>query len=308
MRLGLPLDTTSQTYKRPTEPPKLCGVVYPRLRHVISGPPESLKTLVTIAICLEHVRAGNRVAYFDFENGPWRFARIIEDLGATEAEHKKFVYVEPEAAPDEDDVRMIIDMGVSLVVVDSSAGAYAVSGFDDNSRMDAERFGNTWIKPFWMEEVTTIVIDHVTKASIGGGSKFTIGSERKVGMADVHLGLESVTPLSRGTKGLVRVKTHKDRAGHLLRPTACEIELDSDPFTNLITWGFRPPPQSGDAWRPLVLMDRVVEHFERFPDPLDEEDVVNAVYGNPEYIKKAIDVLIVDGKLGRDENGRVQLV
>ena len=96
------------------------------------------------------------------------------------------------------------------------------------------------LDPFRALEVATITLDHVVKASELRGA-FAIGSERKVGGADVHLGFEVVTPFGRGRTGLFRLATHKDRFGHLARPHAAELELRSDPDTFAVTWTLREP-------------------------------------------------------------------
>src|SRR5205807_1588098 len=108
------------------------------------------------------------------------------------------------------------------VIIDAAAGAYDLQGLDDNKRKDVEEFMALWIEPFRLREVATIVIDHVTKSRDGRG-KFAIGSERKIGSADVHLGFETVQPVRRGADGLYRVLVHKDRLGHLHRPQAADL-------------------------------------------------------------------------------------
>jgi hypothetical protein len=53
------IDLSDPQYDRPTEPPAICGLIYRRKRHTISGPPESLKTLLALIFGLEHMRAGD---------------------------------------------------------------------------------------------------------------------------------------------------------------------------------------------------------------------------------------------------------
>src|SRR3954465_10608280 len=109
---------------------------------------------------------------------------------------------------------MMQPAGVTLTIVDAAAGAYDVSGLDDNKRAEVERFGRTWIVPFWQAGGTTLLLDHVVKNSETRG-RYAIGSERKLGQVDVHLGLEALTNISRGGHGLIRVTVHKDRPAHL---------------------------------------------------------------------------------------------
>jgi AAA domain len=283
-----PINLASSNFAQPSDPPSIADLIYASLRHVLSGPPESLKTLIALILALEHVRAGGKVAYVDFEMGPVAVRRMLDDLGATLDEIRAFSYYEPDGPPTLDDLDEIAKAKLTLATIDAAAGAYDASGLDDNKRADAERFAATWVKPFWDRSITTIVLDHVTKNSDSRG-KFSIGSERKIGQADVHLGLEAITQLSRGTTGRVRITTHKDRPGHLPRPTAAELELRSDPDTHKITWTFRPPAgaaaPSGDTWRPTVLMEREVAHVGRYDyEPASRTALVDAVPGKREWL------------------------
>jgi hypothetical protein len=150
--------------------------------------------------------------------------------------------------------------------------------------------------------VATIVLDHVVKNSDARG-RYAIGSERKLGTVDVHLGFHPVRHLNRGGSGLVRIDTHKDRPGHLPRPHAAELELRSDADNHRITWEFKPANETqadaaGDnGWRPTMLMDRVLAHLARNPEPVSRSALASAVGKRREWTLKAIDCLIADGAL-----------
>jgi hypothetical protein len=209
----LAVNLAAPEFDVPTEPPALCGLVYTGKRHALSGPPEAAKTLAAAIFGLEHDRAtGQRFALIDFEMGEHATRLLLHDLGAALEEIRQVYYVPAEGPPQADDLFALHDAGVTLAVIDSAAGAYAVSGLDDNKRQDAETFSRAWIAPLWQLGVTTIVLDHVTKNSEARG-RYAIGSERKLGTVDVHLGFEPVKALTRGGHGLVRVVTHKDRPG-----------------------------------------------------------------------------------------------
>lgn len=286
----------------PTEPPVTCGLIYRAKRHAISGPPESAKTLTALIFGLEHMRAGRgSFAIIDFEMGEHATRLLLEDLGATSDEIASVYYVFPEGPPDEADIEAMLTAGVTLAVVDAAAGAYDASGLDDNKRADVERFARLWITPLWKRGATTVTLDHVVKNSDNRG-RYAIGSERKLGGVDVHLGLEAKTQLHRGGSGIVRITVHKDRPGHL-RGNVPELQLHSDPATHQISWTLAPhtaPTGSADGWRPTLLMDRVLEHFSRDPEPISRSALANAVRGKREYVLQAIDFLIADQKLVED--------
>lgn len=297
-----PIDLTAPEYDEPPEPPSLAGLIYRGKRHLVSGPPESLKTLFCYVVLLEHMRAGGVAALIDAEMGPRSARALLEELGASSGEIASLYYVEPEAPPASADLEAMIGAGVTLAVVDAAAGAYALSGLDDGKRQDAERFARMWLDPLWRQGVTTLTVDHVVKDSDARG-RYAIGSERKVGGADVHLGLEVVNRLRRGGSGLVRFRAHKDRPGWLPEVPA-ELELSSDPESHAISWVFRPARDDGDGWRPTLLMDRVLEHLASHPEPVSRSSLADAVRGKRQYVLQAIDELITEKRLGF-EGGKV---
>jgi hypothetical protein len=280
----------------PPEPPSLCGLVYRGKRHAISGPPESAKTLLAWIIALHAMREENvAVAALDFEMGALGTRRLLDDLGATIDEIASIYYVEPDRPPSAEDIGAIVGNGIGLVIIDAAAGAFDVSELDDGKRKDVEAFARAWIRPLWTAGVTTILIDHVTKNAETRG-RYAIGSERKIGAADVHIGLEDVKSLTRGSTGLVKVRAHKDRAGFLHRPYAAELQLTSDPDTNAISWAFRPASSEGDnGWQPTVLMEKVSRYLEQQAEPVSRNTVESKVTGQGTYKREAMDALVADG-------------
>jgi hypothetical protein len=284
--------------------PSMSGLVYPGRRHVWSGAPESGKTLVAYLVGLEHLRAGGTVAVVDFEMGPYDARDRLRDLGATVDDFARLLYVEPEGVPASDTILgdLVDEFAPTLVVIDAAAGAYDLQGLDDNKRADAEWFARALITPLWQRGIATVTLDHVTKNSEARG-KYAIGSERKVGGADVHLGFEAVVPLGRGRTGLVKIVTHKDRFGYLPRPRAAELELRSDRETHAITWTWREPEDedpAGDTWRPTQLMQRVSEYLAAQGEPVSRNAVEKNVTGQGKYLRQAIDALVADGHVRVD--------
>jgi hypothetical protein len=297
----VPFNLAADEFAKPSEPPSIGDLFYAGKRHVLSGAPESAKTILAFIAGLETIRACGSWAHVDFEMGPSEARRLAEDLGATTDEIAAINYFEAEGPPDDDDLAELHAREVTFVTIDAAAGAYDASELDDNKRGDVERFASAWIKPLWIDGITTVVLDHVTKNSECRG-RFSIGSERKLGGCDVHLGLEIVKPLSRGGSGLYKVVTHKDRPGHLSRPNAAELELRSDPETHRIAWTFRPSTGgSGNddkAWKPDFLMDRVLEHVAHpFYEAVSRSALAGSVKGRRQFVLQAIDCLLEDGRL-----------
>lgn len=282
----------------PAQPPDLEDLLYRGKRHYVSGPPEVAKTLAFYALALAEVRRGGTAALFDFEMGLAGALRLLRDLGAGDDDLARLLYFEPETPATEASMAELAERWKpTLVVTDAAAGAYELQGLDDNKRSDCEKWSRIFVRPFWHRGVTTAVLDHVTKNAENRG-RFAIGSERKIGSADVHFGFEVVTPLQRGGNGRIRVVTHRDRPGHLARPCAATLELASDPTTHAITWHFAPPTDEAsveDFWRPTVLMERISRYLDAQSDEVTRSAIYRSVRGKRDYLVTAIDYLVEDG-------------
>ena len=304
------IDLAGAEYAFRTPAPAHVGLLYAGKRHYLTGPPESLKTLVAAIFALAVIRdfasrgVQVEVAWVDFEMGPHPFRELLHNLGATAHEIGRFMYFQPEGPPTNDDLNRIIEDGSALVVIDAAAGAYEVSGLDDNKRIDAQRFARTWIDPLWRQGLSTLVIDHVVKNSEARG-KWAIGSERKIGAVDVHFGLEVVRPLVRGGEGLVSLSVHRDRQGWLQRGQVAELQLDSDPETHAIAYSFQTPTaRTGDDWLPTKLMEKVSRWLEEQPPLQSRNKVEKAKLGAADYVRQAMDELVLRGYLNETPGPR----
>lgn len=284
------------------QPPAWCGLVYSGKRHWLSGPPEAAKTMLSWIVALDVLRSDGPVAHVDFEAGAAATRLVLRELGATARELDDIFHFEPTAEPHDDDVAELVAEGVQLVIIDAAAGAFHATDLDDNKRADVEKFARAWTEPFFAAGIATLVIDHVGKNPDGRG-RFAIGSERKVGVADVHLGLEDVKTLTRGGTGLIKVRVHKDRGGFLVRPYAAELTIHSDPDTHALTWTLADPT-TGDDWQPTALMESVSRHLEAQDEPASKSAVERAVKGQAKWKRQAIDALIAEGFVTASDGSR----
>lgn len=78
-----PIDLTASQYDEPAQPPRMSGLLYDAERHLISGAPETAKTLLCLAIGAEEISQGGVLALIDFEAGARRTRRMLHDLGLT---------------------------------------------------------------------------------------------------------------------------------------------------------------------------------------------------------------------------------
>lgn len=283
-------------YLIPPDPPTIKGLLYQARRHVFSGAPESAKTLIAYHLLLEALRDNNPVTIIDFEMGAVAARRLLHELGATTDEIARIFYVEPDQPPAPEDIQAVLEHGTRYALIDAAIGAYDATGLDDSSRKDAETFARLWVKPLWKADVATLLLDHVTKNADTRG-KYAIGSERKAGQTDVHLGFEALKPLSRGGTGMVKVTVHKDRPGFLQRPTAVVLDLASHPTTHELTITLRDPHPVDEegTFRPTIYMERVSRALEKQGESMTRNEIEDAVKGKRDYVREAIDWLITDG-------------
>jgi KaiC/GvpD/RAD55 family RecA-like ATPase len=292
----------------PDEPPvrptlggmQLC---YPGKRHVLSGPQESAKTLVAYVLLLAVVREGKRVVLIDFEMGDRDAKMRMRELGASEDELALVAYVDPDEPARPDAMERLISLEPGAVLIDAAAGAFDVEGLDDNSRKDVERWASRWIRPFNRAGIATIVLDHVTKNVDSRGS-YAIGSERKVGGVDVHLGFTTLKPIKRGSDGLYKITTHKDRGGFHKRGHLCDFKFVSDAESHAIEWEIIEPQVVDEEhpFRPTGLMEKVSRYLELVAEPpVSRNQVEKDVSGKGEYIRLALDILVSEGFVGEIE-------
>jgi hypothetical protein len=300
------INIADDRYAVPPAPP-CWELLYRKKRHALSGPPESAKTMIALILLLTAMRAGATVAIIDFELGPEAIRLLLVELGATLEEIAAIYYVEPETEPGADEIAALVEAGVDLMLIDALAGAYDVSGLDDGKRKDVEKWQNIWSKPLYQRGIATLAIDHVTKSTETRGN-FSIGSERKLGGVDIHLGLEVVRPLARGIDGLFKASIKKDRPGFLRADGVREIELRSDPDTHVITWEIRTTgsTSTGDHWQPTFLMERVSAYLEKQTgEPASRNEVEKNCKGKSrDHIRKAIDALVATGYVTEERGAR----
>jgi hypothetical protein len=294
---------------RPQVQPTLGGIglLYPGKRHAFTGPQESGKTMAAYAAVLGVVRESGAVVLFDFEMTDYDARDRLREMGATADELERILYVRPTSAPTQERIHALARREPSLIVIDAAAGAFNLAGLDDNRRGDVEAFHTTWLRPFEECGSASLILDHVVK-NVEGRGKYAIGSERKVGGVDVHLGFEVVRELRRGEYGRVKIHTHKDRIGWLPRPRAADFELRSDPETHAITWTFAPASAEQETadggFRPTGLMERASRALEAV-EPMTKTALAECFQGRREWKLRAIDCLLAEGFATTLDDGRI---
>lgn len=295
----------------PPSPPTINGIVYPGRVHVWSGEPETLKSLVAMAVALAEIRAGHTIVYIDLENGVRETTSRLRALGASTDELARFLYINPTQALEsdirDDTLKLLHQHTPSVAFVDSYTGSLAIHRCDPNSAIDVERHHQEVVNSLRTHDAAVVLLDHLPKNRDNRG-RFSIGSERKIGVCDIHLGFELILPLSRGHKGVVKLVTHKDRPGYLHRPKAAQAKFESTPEGDL-TWTLEPaeddPAAVVQEFRPTILMERVSTYLALHQDrPTSMNEIEEAVLGKREYIRKAVDALVREGYCAESKGAR----
>jgi hypothetical protein len=297
----------------PPVKPTISDIGYPGARHHLSGEPESLKTWLVLVLCHAEILIGNIVTYLDFENGARSMLGRLRDLGLDDDQIRaQFVYLQPDepigaSGVIRDDLeKLLVGLRPSVCVLDSMAGALALHDLDPNSARDVEKFSQSVIDPLRSQGAATFTLDHVTKNRDTRG-RFATGSERKVGVTDVHLGIEALQTFGRGRTGRAKIVVHKDRLGWLPRPKCAELEIVSNADTHQIRYVLTPSEVDQDAptFRPTHLMEKVSRLLELYPGGLASRNAVDqGVTGKAEYIRLSVDVLCTEGYVVEEDGPR----
>ena len=284
------------------------GFTYAGCVHIRSGEPESAKTLSAYIDCIEEIRRGNTVLVIDFEMGARRARTWFQDCGLDDC--SQVVFLEPQeplrgGAILADLASLVEDRRPNLVVIDSYTAALELQGCDPNSAVDVQRFHREVIAPLRVGRAAVVLTDHLPKNRDGRG-RFSIASERKLALADVHLGFETVHPFGHGREALIRITTHKDRPASLQKPHTCELRLKSDPETYAISWSIEHSErrEAGDGWKPTELMAKVFRHLKERGEPLSRTTIAREVGGSKEYVLRAVDELVSEGSIEENPGSR----
>jgi AAA domain len=286
------------------ETPKasILGVVYPSLRHIFSGEPGSMKTWAALACCIHEIEAGRVALFIDFgEGGKEDIYRRLVALGLSdELIAKNFMFVAPETPITTPGARERLDevlevMQPSLIVLDASAGALELHGLNENVTEDVQKFYRLIINPLRAGGAAVVVIDHVTKDPDKRG-KFAIGSQRKTGVTDVHIGFHTTQEFGQGQTGIAGIERKKDRPGQL--PPFGQLRLTSDAASGAVTYSLKMTATR--TFRPTGRMEAISRYLERAKVPLGQTNIEENVTGQAKNLRLALDLLVQEDYVRRE--------
>ena len=284
------VNLTDPEYATPPAPPKINGILYAGRRHVISGPPESTKTLIAYMLLLRHSAKNEGVAILDFEMGPHAAATLLRELGATDDELQHIHYTEPYGPPTTNDIDRITGLGVGYCLIDAAAGAYDASGLDDNARKDAEQFAAT--------------LDPAPVASRRRHDRDRPRHQERRHPRQVHDRLRTQNragrrpPVARVAQTAAPGQHRHGQDQRAQRPARAPTHAQPCSWsTSQATKTTRshgnsvsrsPPTETGE-FRHTIYMERISKHMSQSPDHLySKNELEEAVEGKREHIRAAL--------------------
>lgn len=293
-----PVDIVAKATK-PPRPPQIIELFYPGYNHLVSGESEALKTWLELIAVAEELAAGYGVLWVDGDDvGSGALLERLRLLGVDDAAiGSRFAYVLPEEpleAPQRSELLEVVrSRACRLAVFDGFNPLLTLHGLKPESGTDVETFYRL-LDPVRKAGTALVLSDNVVKAAEARGA-WAIGSERKKSKAEVHLGMKTLVPLVRGGIGKARIAVHKDRAGHLTRPSPGTLVLDTAAGCS---WRIDPDESRDDegGFRPTGLMERVSRQLElRGGEATSRNQIETEVKGRAKYVRQAIDRLVVEG-------------
>ncbi len=215
----------------PLEPTLVpCGtfaLLYPGKSHSLVADRGIGKTHIAIAMVHAILRAGGKVAYFDFEDTPDTFIRdrMMNQHGIPAQMIKtQFLYLGGTAAeiggmePDQAVMYLAEKLGDAqwdLVIIDGvSASMGDIDGeWDDNKAVDYKKWHALMVQPFLDQNLATLQLDHSTKSGPRAGGTMQKGA--KLTGVEYQVRVHGPNGFTIGRTGQVIIEAVKDRVGRI---------------------------------------------------------------------------------------------
>jgi hypothetical protein len=202
----------------------------------LHGDSRAGKSWVALIACRSELTAGRDVAYLDLEDTPLSIKRrLAEDLRVPASALSRFHYLRP-SGPLPESVRdalvaRLADLGVGLVVVDSTGEALAAQGVKPNEDDEVANWFQFLPVRLARAGHTVVLLDHVPKALDNRGQP--IGSQRKLAAINgAQYAVERVGDgFARRAPGEATITVAKDRQGNRqVNSEAARLRFDGTTF------------------------------------------------------------------------------
>jgi KaiC/GvpD/RAD55 family RecA-like ATPase len=194
-------------------------LLYPGRIHEFKGHPEAGKGWFALLACRQELRAGNKVAYIDFEDYAEGILERLIAMGIpTEVIANQFMYFHPEESFGDEAQKILFDHlkedKPTLCIIDSVAEVFSSNALNPNDNADAAKFVTMMPRPLANLGITVVLIDHITKGA--ENVRFSIGAQHKLAaVSGSSFVIEADQPLGVGMRGSSRIIMAKDRLGRV---------------------------------------------------------------------------------------------
>jgi len=299
------------------------GLIYDGRVSAIFGRPGGGKTWIAADLIAQTIKAGQYVAWIDYEDTSRGAAGRLLDLGCTLDEIDRVTYYAPATSFEwglialQEDV-IAAGREVALVVLDSvgeALAASAVKGGEDDGVAAFMRWVRAWAAA--PSSPAVLVIDHVPKAE-DAPKGYAIGSQRKLAaITGAAYLIETLQEPARGVDGTLKMTVAKDRLGARPKDSTAALVHVRTNASGAVRLTFVAPrtdvtadaTEAGGAgaevvFRPTGLMERVSTWLESVPRGASQRGVRGAVTGKDQALIKAIEVLRDEGYITVDGTGK----
>ena len=301
--------TTEPQPKQPTLLTRSDGetLLYAGRFNSIHGLPKEGKTWVSIFCVVEAIRAGSRVAIWDFEDRAVTTATRLQAIGAMDVlESPDLVYIAPTLKADpkaKTALRTWLNRGegVGLMVIDAAESSGAPSDGKDVMPWLGEI-----VDPWKEGELTIAVIDHTPKQK-EDRPRGQIGSGRKLAAVDGAALFVTGVPWTKTSDGVIKMINHGDRGGDLPVPLHKVVATITGKHKDgVLTYSIDPPNADGSE-DSRDLTDQLLEQIALRGDEgvRTGENVRNLIKGGKAIEKDyALKDLLAMGLVSKTEDGR----
>jgi hypothetical protein len=229
--------------------------------YAAAGSGKSWLALWLVKRCIER---GQRVVYFDAENGQRTVSERLGALGVSTEEldnllhYYPFPYLTTESGVVAAYRALLDEVRPDLIVFDSLVNFLGSSGLEENSNDDLVEWATAFTRPAREREIACLVLDHTPH-----DGDHARGASRKKDEADVMWALRCPLPFDRDQVGSVTLRRDKDREAWLPERVSFSVGGTQDGFIFRRSDGTieEPNPEDGLTGTERRTLDALRDDF-----------------------------------------------
>lgn len=204
----------NRTPPKPTSYGAFGGVVplfYDEGVHWVQGESESGKTWIALGVLVDVLRRGGTALMIDYEDVIDRVLERLDQLGVTDDEIERLVYVDGHSAGFASLVAHVATTRYDVMVLDGVTSALSQAGLKGRDEQELTR----WVDLLPRRARMAVCIDHVTK-DVEGRNGMAIGSQAKKSVVTgSSFEVRAKDKFGRGSSGTIELRMQKDKPGFI---------------------------------------------------------------------------------------------